>query len=223
MENQSKEIVESDLGVQKKEEVWQDIWEGDTEIQKENRTKRGYWVHCLGALAVVFWALGAWFLWRNFAVFLWVWVIMGITMALIFILISLKWVMKKPNKSFLEEYKPEHNIEPEEVYTQLLNIAPNRKKYVLKNEKDTITLNEKDAYIIGRDENLADIVLRSNVVSRKHGQIRLGSNSCFLTDLCSKNGIRVNGVRLGKGEEIELLGGELIQFADTDYYFQQEN
>ena len=63
----------------------------------------------------------------------------------------------------------------------------------------------------------------STVISRKHGQIRLGNNSCFLTDLCSKNGIRVNGVRLGDGQEIELMGGELIQFADIGYYFQKEN
>ena len=61
------------------------------------------------------------------------------------------------------------------------------------------------------------------MISRKHGQIRLESNRCFLTDLYSKNGIRVNGVRVGEGEEIELFGGELIEFADISYYFQQEN
>jgi len=99
----------------------------------------------------------------------------------------------------------------------------NKKIYVLKNENEEISLNDKTTYIIGRDENVADIVLRSSVVSRKHGQIRMENNSCFLRDLYSRNGIRVNGVELTYGQEIELFGGEMIQFADVSYYFQQEN
>ena len=131
VESQKKEITESDLVVSNREETWQDIWEEETEIQKKNDAKKEYRYYSLSALAIVFWILGGWFLWRNFMIFLWVWIIIGFIMVLIFTLIYVKWVRKKSKKIFLEE----HNIEVDEVYTEILNVTTNKKKYVLKNEK----------------------------------------------------------------------------------------
>ncbi len=220
------EVRESNSEVSKKEEIWQDILDDEMEPPKKNGIQNDYWYHGLGTLVFLLWILSGWFLWRNFASFLWIWMISGVILTFIFIMLALKWVNIKSDNSLYEggkiEHNTEHNTKPEEVYTQVLNIMPNRKKYFLKNENDTIPLNKKDNYIIGRDEKLSDIILQSTVISRKHGQIRFENNSCFLGDLYSKNGIRVNGVRLREGEEIALFGGEFIEFADIGYYFQQE-
>lgn len=218
----SEEIIESDLSVQKEEGVWQEIWDEDTEILKDEGMEKAYKFHYLCAFVALLWLLFGWILWRNFTDFLWIWVLMGSIFVGVSIAISVRGAKKKIATPLFENYKIEQIREVDEVDTQMLLPESSRKKYVLKNEKDTICLNNKDTYIIGRDKNLVDIVLTSTVVSRKHGEIQLRKNRCFLKDLYSTNGIRVNGKRLEEGEEMELFGGEWIEFADQRYYFQQE-
>lgn len=221
---EKKEVIESDRMIPEKEYIWQDEWEDDTEIQKENIRKNEHWYHYFSALFILIWILAGWFLWRNFVTYLWLWGIIGILLVAVAIVICLKTkVWKRSEKQFSEEKPTKCDMEENREDTQILNIVSNGKQYVLRNESNTVVLKNKDTYIIGRDKKLADIVLQSTVVSRKHGQIRLENNRCFLSDLYSKNGICVNGVRIGEGKEIELFGGELIEFADVSYYFQEEN
>ncbi len=217
-EQGEEQFVEEHIVKKEKNQILKDIWDQD-EREQENDKKNSYWLRDFVVLIGLLWALGSWFLWRNFRTFLWIWGIVGGGIAVSIMFIYFKWFHKKEEYMEIKENKTEET----ESYTQVLNISSVEKSYILKNENNVIPLKDKECYIIGRDKNVSDIVLPSNAVSRRHAQIRLTTNSCFLKDLHSKNGIRVKGIELVRGEEVELFGGELIQFADISYYFQREN
>jgi ABC-type multidrug transport system ATPase subunit/pSer/pThr/pTyr-binding forkhead associated (FHA) protein len=66
---------------------------------------------------------------------------------------------------------------------------------------------ERDMYHIGRDPG-NEIVLPSDVVSRKHAQLEFGSNVWTYTDVDSRNGSYLNGERI---HAIKLQDGMIIQ------------
>ena len=201
------------------QDIWSEDVSKDLEVQEEQEHKS--WKSGLIMMIGILWGLSGWFLWRNFRAFLWIWGLVGVGFVILCCLLYLKKRKKKTEQVEVSEVlKPKEEIE---AYTQVLNLVSTEKTYVLKNESHSISLKDREVYIIGRDKNASDITLASTTVSRKHAKIRLTKNGCFLADLNSKNGIRVNGMELAKGEEIELFGGEFIQFADVSYYFQREN
>lgn len=74
----------------------------------------------------------------------------------------------------------------------------------------THTLDE-GATTIGRHPDSV-VVLEFNSVSGQHAVIDLSENGCFITDLKSSNGTRVNGVGI---EEAQLKDGDRISFGDV--------
>lgn len=73
----------------------------------------------------------------------------------------------------------------------------------------------KKVYTIGRDPQ-SDIVIndRTDVVSRLHATIRFEGSKMFLNDQ-SQNGTYINGMRMSSNEEIPVLRGDVVSFANV--------
>lgn len=76
-----------------------------------------------------------------------------------------------------------------------------------------------ETIVVGRSSG-ADIVLNDAYASRSHGEIHRIDNAYRLHDLGSKNGIFVNGRRLGERATVWLEDGAEVQFASTRFRFQ---
>ncbi|MDO4490637.1 MAG: DUF6382 domain-containing protein [Lachnospiraceae bacterium] len=79
----------------------------------------------------------------------------------------------------------------------------------------TIPVN-KEVTMIGKS-NQMDVVLSGVGVSRNHARIIIRGDQCFLADLNSRNGTRINGVLLKPQEEQLLSDGDRISFANIGY------
>jgi adenylate cyclase len=73
----------------------------------------------------------------------------------------------------------------------------------------------KKKLVIGRREN-CDIVLRFPNISSRHCELILQSGYWYIQDLDSRNGIRVNGVRVQAGEK-RVDPGDTITIARHKY------
>ncbi len=73
----------------------------------------------------------------------------------------------------------------------------------------------KKKLVVGRREN-CDIVLRFPNVSSRHCELTLQSGYWYIQDLDSRNGIRVNGLRVQAGEK-RVDPGDTIAFARHKY------
>lgn len=80
---------------------------------------------------------------------------------------------------------------------------------------DNIVL-KKERLLIGRREN-CDIVLRFNNVSGQHARMTLEQGYWFLKDLGSRNGTKVDGVRISRKR---LDPGAEISFAKHTYVME---
>lgn len=76
-----------------------------------------------------------------------------------------------------------------------------------------------DNYIIGRSGNLKNYI-SSTSVSRQHIEILKNNDQYFVKDLKSKNGTKLNGVRLSEGEEKALNIGDIIEIPDLVLTFK---
>jgi pSer/pThr/pTyr-binding forkhead associated (FHA) protein len=88
---------------------------------------------------------------------------------------------------------------------------------VIEGEKKGVSFNITGigTYTIGRHD--CDIVLNDEKVSRKHASVAVVRVDKFtLTDLASRNGTFVNGVRLSNQE---LKQNDLIRIGDTTFRF----
>ena len=62
-----------------------------------------------------------------------------------------------------------------------------------------------------------DLVVSGAFVSRFHATFKvLKDNKCNLVDLGSKNGTKVNGVRIQSGKEVRIKRGDIVICGDTD-------
>ena len=75
-----------------------------------------------------------------------------------------------------------------------------------------------DTTQIGRSTN-ADVNVNDGFASRQHAELHFIDNAYRLHDLGSKNGVFVNGGRLGPGATIWLEDGDELQFASTRFRF----
>jgi adenylate cyclase len=73
----------------------------------------------------------------------------------------------------------------------------------------------KKTLIIGRRDN-CDIVLRFPNISARHCQLTLKSGYWYIQDLDSRNGIKVNGVRIAVGEK-RVNPGDTVSIAKHQY------
>lgn len=72
---------------------------------------------------------------------------------------------------------------------------------------------------VGRATGSA-IVLADGFASRQHAEVRFTGEGYQLADLGSKNGVYVDGRRLGADEQVWLNDGDEVQFASTRFRFQ---
>jgi pSer/pThr/pTyr-binding forkhead associated (FHA) protein len=82
---------------------------------------------------------------------------------------------------------------------------------------DTVPL-MKRSLLIGRRES-CDIVLRFSNVSAHHCQLSVNGGYWYVKDLGSKNGVKVNNVRIGTSEKL-LEPGDEIAVAKHNYTIQ---
>ncbi|MBI5508623.1 MAG: FHA domain-containing protein [Deltaproteobacteria bacterium] len=76
---------------------------------------------------------------------------------------------------------------------------------------------------VGRARN-NDIVLTDISVSKLHAQLRRGAaQTCYVKDAGSRNGTRVNDVRLDAHLEVEVRVGDKITFGRADATFVDAN
>jgi pSer/pThr/pTyr-binding forkhead associated (FHA) protein len=80
-------------------------------------------------------------------------------------------------------------------------------------EESALQLAERDRkYVVGRVDG-CDLKISVEAISREHAAFTRRSEGVFVTDMGSKNGVRVNGVRVtgGKGKTQRLRDGDLVQ------------
>ncbi|WP_223635259.1 FHA domain-containing protein [Corallococcus sp. EGB] len=76
-------------------------------------------------------------------------------------------------------------------------------------EGQRIEISEAQEHIFGRDEKEADVILKDDLVSRKHAKVRRDWSGTHVEDLGSRNGIKVNKKRVNRkalkdGDELEI-------------------
>jgi DNA-binding CsgD family transcriptional regulator len=77
----------------------------------------------------------------------------------------------------------------------------------------------RNPFLIGRGAD-NDLVLDDDEVSRRHAMIFLHASHWWLNDLGSRNGVRVNGLRLGHARR--LRDGDELRIAGQKYSFSTE-
>jgi len=75
-------------------------------------------------------------------------------------------------------------------------------------------------FLLGKQEDLVDYVLREETVSRLHVRIDRAGEEYFLTDLNSTNGTTVNGRKLETNETVKLSIGDQVGIARLSFYFR---
>ncbi len=131
-----------------------------------------------------------------------------------------------PKRKKKEEFY-EFCFEPEEITPQKSNpttyvgpgAAPMGKLiYQGAAGEDSFSVN-KDSFLIGRSNSLADAVLKCAGASRNHAIITRTNGDYFLEDLNSKNGTFLNGELLEFKRSVKLNPCDKIRFATEDFIF----
>lgn len=78
---------------------------------------------------------------------------------------------------------------------------------------------EKDSILVGKWKVSADIFLDEPTVSRVHAKILREGMNCYVVDLNSKNGTRINGVSLAPEERKLLKNNDTITFAKEEFRY----
>jgi hypothetical protein len=76
----------------------------------------------------------------------------------------------------------------------------------------------RTAHLVGR---LGDIRLSSPDVSKRHAELRQGSDGVWLNDLHSSNGVLRNGRRLEPGTPVRLRDGDRLRIGSLELTFHQ--
>ena len=76
----------------------------------------------------------------------------------------------------------------------------------------------RDLITIGR-ASTNDVTIADYVISKQHAAIQCIAGRFFIMDLGSTNGVRVDGVRIPKGEKVQLLPGVDVSFGRYCFVF----
>ena len=91
--------------------------------------------------------------------------------------------------------------------------SPPRQPITLRFRKDAGEWEEQQLepgqYIIGRSKE-ADITLAEGGISRRHAEIEINENGCFLKDLGSANGTKVDGITLQPNKAVQWFTGQSV-------------
>ncbi|MBJ6763127.1 FHA domain-containing protein [Myxococcaceae bacterium JPH2] len=88
-------------------------------------------------------------------------------------------------------------------------------------EGQRIEISDAKEFVFGRDDKEADIVLKDDLVSRRHAKVRRDWSGTHVEDLGSRNGIRVNKKRVNRkalkdGDELEVGSTRLLYVDPTE-------
>lgn len=82
-------------------------------------------------------------------------------------------------------------------------------------QRTTIPFQNQDSIIIGRDPSVANIVLNSKDISRRHCEIQYNSSDrCYYICDYSSYGLRVNGQQIQKNTPVRCNAGSKISLAN---------
>ena len=84
---------------------------------------------------------------------------------------------------------------------------------------ETLLLQKNDI-LLGKQQDLVDLVIPSPVISRVHAHICRRKDAWYITDLNSRNGTALNGELLESMREARLCDGDIVRFADLEYLFK---
>lgn len=93
----------------------------------------------------------------------------------------------------------------------LIGIGGNERRFVL----------TKKHLVVGKLKERADFILEGAEVSRVHAKIERERDGYYLTDLNSRNGTYVNGIRLEADEARKLEDQDQIRFGNASFFFRQ--
>ena len=79
---------------------------------------------------------------------------------------------------------------------------------------------KENVVIIGKNQEMAQILLSEPTVSRIHAMITVKDNEYYLQDLNSKNGTYINGCRLESQKAVPVLCKDEIHIANIPCYLQ---
>jgi pSer/pThr/pTyr-binding forkhead associated (FHA) protein len=87
-------------------------------------------------------------------------------------------------------------------------------------EGERIEISEAQELVIGRDDGV-DIVIKTDLASRKHAKVRRDWSGTHVEDLGSRNGIRVNKKKVARkqlkdGDEVDVGGIKLLYVDPTE-------
>lgn len=96
---------------------------------------------------------------------------------------------------------------------------PNHLQILLGRERGRVYTVERGSYVLGRGSD-CDVVLASDIVSRRHASVEVGPAAMRIADIGSSNGTYVNGCRvLGEGVavagDIVLVGDVALRVSTT--------
>lgn len=100
--------------------------------------------------------------------------------------------------------------------------ALNTPRLVRKQMEVPLAMQGREPLLIGRDESLANLIIKDTFISRAHAAVfREENGDYFVQDLNSKNGTFLNDERLGAGEKSSrpLQNGDRIRFNIVEFYF----
>ena len=76
----------------------------------------------------------------------------------------------------------------------------------------------KEKIVIGRGKKQTDYRLATNQISRVHACVLINENGIWIQDENSTNGTFVNSVRLAALENRQLRQGDIIAFANEEFF-----
>jgi pSer/pThr/pTyr-binding forkhead associated (FHA) protein len=99
--------------------------------------------------------------------------------------------------------------------------ALHQPRLVRKQLEVPLLLKEEGPLLVGRDENMVNLVISDSYISRTHAAIFKEGGRFFLQDLNSKNGTYLNGKKLDSGQisDRPLQNGDRIGFNVVEFIF----
>ncbi|MEI6132173.1 MAG: FHA domain-containing protein [Bacillota bacterium] len=95
---------------------------------------------------------------------------------------------------------------------------------VEKNIKDGIKFELSSLIvIIGRDKETVDLCCENMAVGKRHAQLHFHDGAYYISDLNSRNGTFVNGMRIENNKEKQISHGDEICFANSGFVFEQNS
>ncbi len=84
-----------------------------------------------------------------------------------------------------------------------------------------LVMQGSDPLLVGRDESVANLIIKDSFISRTHAAIFRKGGQYFVQDLHSKNGTYLNGNRLDCNDEPAgpLQDGDRIRFNVVEFQF----